>query len=291
MTWDPTPERSHGEPGSVPADRGAHDTMALLRVVLAIVAAPALIAAWALTYGAGCMALAGPALAAWALYAYGSRLRRARRDALADAYFESGRLVHRLARSRVRVFVSALVDALVLTVVLFSAVPFWSDRVWLALAADAVLIGWLYRALVPLLTRRIGVRPRLGAVVAGSWTLALNTPLLVGALLVLTLYDRPPAYMDPHGDFAAATADALAFAQSRCRYTAWVLGLGAHGEAARWTAAGLVSAAIEVAPLRWTLWGLFLAGGALAAVAYGRLGVQFARLFLAPRPGEKDASR
>lgn len=264
--------------------------MAIFRVVLAILCAPASIAAWSLTYRDGCWALATAALAAWALFRYADRLHQTRRDALADAYFEPGRLVHRLARSRLRVLAAAVGSALVLTVVLFSAAPFWSDRIWFALAADAVLIAFLHRALGPLLTRRIGVRPPVGAVVARAWTVALNTPLLLGAFVVVTLQDRPPDFMDPQGDFGAATANALAFAKSHCPATGLVLGLGAHVEAARWTAVGLASAAIEDAPLRWALWVVFLIGGTLSAVAYGRLCVQFAHLLLSPRPGDEDES-
>ena len=245
--------------------------MQILLQVLAVAAGPVLLLGWSLFYTASCVVLVIPALMVLVLTLAAREQLRERRRCVADCWFVDGSLLHRLVSSTKLVTLLSLVVSVGLTTVLLVSVPTWGLPVMVVLTLDAVLIALLYFGLLRAAGGGLRVRGEFRYLLARRWTMAVNLPLVLVALLWLQLQQPPPIWLDGSLDLEATLRSASGSVGSRCPLVDKAVRLNSEKEAFSWWLTLKGTAALEDARLRWAAWLLFLLSGTLALWAYSRL--------------------
>lgn len=254
----------------------------MIPLILAIAAGPLLLLLWSLTYSSHCWALGLPlVIILIATVAARDRIRH-RRQCLANCYFVRDSLLHRLLRSTTIITLTSVAITTVLTIILLSSTPGWSTEILALLAIDSIVIAMLYFGLLHAAHGVFRVNPGFQSIFARNWTVAINVPVVVLALLLLQLREPPPDYLDPSLDLATTMQTASNELTSKCRIIDTIIRSQQEAEAFSWWLMIKSSAVIEDGHLRWAVWLFFLLSGALGLLAYSRFCVQlihYAELF------------
>ncbi len=257
----------------------------MIALVSAIATGPALLLIWSLIYPAQCGVLALPAVIALILtLAARDRIRR-RRECLANCYFVTGSLLHRLLRSTIVVTLAAFVVSAALTTVLLVSVPTWGFEVLALLALDSLVITLLYFGFFQVAGGLLKVNQAFRSLFARNWAVAVNVPLVLVALLMIQLRQTPPAYIDPSLDLGATMHAASLGVSSQCGIVDTLTRLNREAEAFSWWLMIKGTGTIEDSSLRWVAWLFFLLSGTLGLLAYSRLCTQL--VYYAHRLGAK----
>lgn len=240
-------------------------------IVAAITAGPLLLLTWSALYASSCVVLLIPIFIVAVLTLATREQLRQRRRCVADCYFVSGSLLHRLVSSTKLVTLLSLLVSLGLTTVLLASVPGWGLPVLGLLAMDAVLIALLYFGLLRAASAGLRVRGAFRALFTRRWAVMVNLPLVLLGLLWLQLQQPPPAWLDGALNLEATLRAASDSVGSRCPLIDRVVRLNMEKEAFSWWLTLKGSGLIDDSRLRWVAWLLFLLSGTLALWAYSRL--------------------
>lgn len=246
----------------------------MIPLIFAIAAGPLLLLLWSLTYSLQCWALGLPLIIILiATVAARDRIRH-RRQCLADCYFVRDSLLHRVLRSTTIITVISVVIATFLTVILLSSTPGWSIEMLALLAIDSIVIATLYFGLLHAANGVFKVNEGFRSIFARNWTVAINVPAVVVALLLLQLREPPPDYLDPSLDLTTTMQAASNELTSKCQIIDTLIRTQQEAEAFSWWLMVKSSSVIEDGHLRWAVWLFFLLSGALGLLAYSRFCVQ-----------------
>lgn len=246
----------------------------MIPLIFAIAAGPLLLLIWSLTYSAQCWALILPLIIILiSTMAARDRIRH-RRQCLADCYFVRGSPLNRLLRSTTLITLSSVAVATLLTVILLISVASWSFEILVLLALDSLLIAILYFGLMEGAKGVLNVNEGFRSIFARNWTVAINVPVAVMAILFLQLKQSPPAYLDPSLDLATTMQAASAELTSKCQIIDLLIRAHQEAEAFSWWLMIKSSSVIEDSHLRWVAWLFFLLSGVLGLIAYSRFCAQ-----------------
>ena len=246
----------------------------VIALIAATVAGPAMLLLWSLIYPTGCWSLTLPAFVAVVLMLAGREGALRRRRCLADCWFTQGSLLHRLLTSAVLITLTAMVVATLLTAVLMASIPSWGLEILALLALDSLAITTLYFVFHRAAAGGLKVSPGFRTLVARNWTVALNVPVMVAALLYVQLQQAPPDYLDESLRLGPTLEAASGSVSSACPLVDRLSRLGQETAAVSWWLALKATQVIEDRRVRWAAWVLFLLSGTLSLWAYSRFCVQ-----------------
>jgi len=240
-------------------------------IVAAIAAGPLLLLVWSAFYASSCVVLLIPLLIVMVLTIATREQLRQRRRCVANCYFVSGSLLHRLVSSTKLVTLLSLAVSVGLTTLLLASVPGWGLPVLGLLALDAVLIALLYFGLLRAASSGLRVRGPFRYLFARRWAVMVNLPLVLTALLWLQLQQPPPLWLDGAMNLEETLRAASESVGSQCPLIDKVVRLNMEKDAFSWWLTLKGSGFIDDSRLRWVAWLLFLLSGTLALWAYSRL--------------------
>lgn len=142
------------------------------------------------------------------------------------------------------------------------------------LAIDSIVIATLYFGLLHAANGVFKVNEGFRSIFARNWTVAINVPAVVVALLLLQLREPPPDYLDPSLDLTTTMQAASNELTSKCQIIDTLIRTQQEAEAFSWWLMVKSSSVIEDGHLRWAVWLFFLLSGALGLLAYSRFCVQ-----------------
>lgn len=237
-----------------------------------------IILTWQKSYSAGCLTLLLPFLVLILLSLALREITIVRRTCLANCYFEQDSFFHRLLRGKMLATLMAFFMACIFTLALMTAVINWQQEVMLLLCFDAMLIALIYLGLRRLTHNSWRVRPAMANVLAKRFSVIINIPLLLVALMYLQLEAQPPAYLDPAKNLKTNLQSASSSLHSQCYWTDRAVRLLQEKEALAWWMMLKASASIKDKQLKWAAWMIFLISGTLGVWGYSRLCLELADL-------------
>ncbi|MDH3527337.1 MAG: hypothetical protein OEN52_10265 [Gammaproteobacteria bacterium] len=246
----------------------------VVALVAATVTGPAILLLWSLIYTTACWSLALPAVVMIVLMLAIREGALRRRRCLADCWFSQGSALHRLVSSATLITLIALVISSAFTAVLMASIPSWDFEVLALLALDSLAITALYFIFHRAATNVLRVNRGFRALFARHWTVAVNVPVMVVALLSIQLQQSPPDYLDQSLQLGPSLEAASVSVSSACPVVDRLARLGQESEAFSWWFTLKVTRAIEDERVRWVAWIAFLVSGTLTLWAYSRFCVQ-----------------
>lgn len=256
--------------GAIPA----RNWTASLAVLIAALAAPTLALVWRLTFSAGCWALLSLVVGAGIVAVYAKTQVQARREWLADGYFEPGSFLHDWSRRTPVLWAVSFGASLGLMALLGLAATAWGPAEIVFFLCDALVIVALFALFRALAGRTLRVSPRFRNIVAARWAVGVNVFVGVVALLALRLAQPPPAYVSGAGSIGEAMAGASSSIGSACALLDRALRIAREADAALWFAMIRAEDLVPIALLRWLGWAALLLGGGASLLAFSRLAMQ-----------------
>lgn len=244
--------------------------ISLIRLLLA----PLALMGWTILYPEGCWAGLIPLLSAVFIFGYIWHVTSVRQKLVADFYFQKRHLAYGFFFSRIRLFIFGSIYALILSASLFLSATLWGPPHLGILAADAIIIFFLFHLTAAAAQRWLAVSEQNAPLVAKQVLSVLNTLILIGLFTWLAIDSAPPSYaLDKSGPLEVMQA-AASGSFSDCSVLNSAVSIARQVEGLKYYFLNLalsVSSRAEIQVISTLI--LLLAGG-LPALAYSRLVLQ-----------------
>jgi hypothetical protein len=236
----------------------------IFRAVAAVALAFAALILWREIYTHHCIALTIPAMVALIITINIREHAAKRKQHLAALYFRQASMMYRLFCGRVRVNVIALATSVITGTALMGSLLTWDTSILAALAIDAAILPFVLMFLL----RKCEAATNEGVnhLVAKMLTSAINTFILVAALLLIQLHSSFPSYLDR--SILKSVENASEAVGSQCETIDRFAKLQSAKEAIGWWLMAEGNKQLGDARARWVAWCLFLLNGTLSIVAY-----------------------